>query len=79
MVYTHHDIQEFNRQIKELLDKRLIRNSKNSHTKLAFMVRNHTKDKREKARMVINYKMLNDNTVFDDYYIPNKAILFDRI
>ena len=29
--------------------------------------------------MVINYKKLNDNTVFDGYYIPNKTILFNRI
>ena len=25
--------------------------------------------------MVINYKKLNDNTVFDGYYIPNKTVL----
>jgi len=29
--------------------------------------------------MVINYKKLNDNTVFDGYNIPKKAILFNRI
>ena len=29
--------------------------------------------------MVINYKKLNDNIVFDGYYIPNKTILFGRI
>jgi len=29
--------------------------------------------------MVINYKKLNDNTVFNGYYIPNKTILFNRI
>ena len=29
--------------------------------------------------MVINYKKLNDNTVFDGYYILNKAVLFNRI
>jgi len=58
MVYIHQDIQEFNKQIKELLDQGLISNSKSSHTSPAFMVRNHTKEKREKARMVINYKSL---------------------
>ena len=43
------------------------------------MVRNHAEEKREKARMIINYKKLNDNTVFDGYYIPNKTVLFNRI
>ena len=79
MVYIHQDIQEFNKQIKELLDKGLIRNSKSPHTSPAFMVRNQVEEKRGKARMVINYKKLNDNTVFDGYYIPNKTVLFNRI
>ena len=75
MVYTHLDIQEFNKQIKELLDKGLIRNSRSPHTTPAFMVRSQAKEKRGKPRMVINYKKLNDNTVFDGYYIPNKTVL----
>jgi len=79
MEYTHQDIQEFDKQIKELLDKGLIRNSRSPHTKPAFMVTNHAEEKREKARMVINYKKLNDNTVFSGYYIPNKTVLFNRI
>jgi len=29
--------------------------------------------------MIINYKKLNDNTVFDGYCIPNKTILVNRI
>ena len=41
MVYTHKGVQEFNKQIEELLDKGLIRNSKSPHTSPAFMVRNH--------------------------------------
>ena len=48
MVYTHQDIQEFNKQIKELLDKGLIRNSKSPHTSPAFMVRNHADEKKER-------------------------------
>ena len=79
MVYTLQDIQKFDKQIKKLLDKGLIRNSKSPHTSLAFMVRNHAEEKRGKARMVINYKKLNDNTVFDGYYIPNKTVLFYKI
>ena len=45
-------------QIKKLLDKGLIRNSMSPHTSPAFMVRNYAEEKREKARMVINYKSL---------------------
>ena len=77
MVYTHQDIQEFDKQIKELLDKGLIRNSRSSHTSPAFMVRNYAEEKRGKATMVINFKKLNDNTIFDGYYISN--VLFNRI
>jgi len=79
MVYTHQDMQEFDKQINELLEKGLIQSSKSPHTSPAFMVRNHAEEKRGKPRMVINYKNLNDNTVFDGYYIPNKTVLFNRI
>ena len=46
MVNTHKDIQEFNKQIKELLEKGLIRNSKSLYTSPAFMVRNHAQKKK---------------------------------
>jgi len=79
MVYTHQDIQEFDKQIKKLLDKGLIRNSRSPHSSAAFMVSNHAgKKKQGKVRMVINYKKLN-NTVFDGYYIPNETVLFNKI
>ena len=67
MVYTHLDIQEFDKQIKELLDKWLIRNTRSPHTSPAFMIRNHAEEKGGKARMGINYKKLNDNTIFYGY------------
>jgi len=43
------------------------------------MVRNHAEEKREKVKKIINYKKLNDNTVFDEYYIPNKTVLYNKI
>ena len=43
------------------------------------MVRNHAEEKRGKVIMIINHKKLNDNTVFDGYYIPNKTVFFNRI
>ena len=54
----------------------LIRESKNPHSSPAFMVRKHSKIKKGKTRMVINYKV-NKNTKFDGYCIPNKEILIN--
>ena len=79
MMYTYQDIQKFDKQNKELMNKGLIRNSKSPDTSPAFIVRIHAEEKRGKTRMVINYKNLNDNTVFDGYYIPNKTTIFNRI
>jgi len=60
MVYTHQDIQEFEKQIKELLNIGLIRNSKSPYTSLVFMVRNLAEEKSRKTRMM-NYKKLTDD------------------
>lgn len=43
------------------------------------MVRNHAEQKRGKARMVINYKRLNQNLKFDDYFIPRKDVLINLV
>jgi len=43
------------------------------------MVTNHAEEKRRKARMVINYEKLNDNTIFNGYCIPNKTLLLNII
>ena len=61
------------------MDRGLIRNSKSPHTCLALKLRNHAKEKKGKARIVIKHKELNGNTVFDGYYIPNKILIFNRI
>ena len=37
------------------------------------MVRN-----RNKARMVLNYKQLNDNTIFNGYFLPHKETLIHK-
>ena len=56
MLYMAKDIREFSIQIKELLDKSLIRPSKGSYSSPAFMVMNEAEKRRNKARMMINYK-----------------------
>nr|UCJ01189.1 putative reverse transcriptase [Strawberry vein banding virus] len=79
MQYSPQDREEFKTQIEELLKLGIIRPSKSPHSSPAFMVRNHAEIKRGKARMVINYKKLNDNTKGDGYLLPNKEQLLQRI
>ncbi|KAK3169190.1 hypothetical protein Dsin_000188 [Dipteronia sinensis] len=77
--YTPDDVKEFDTQVSELLQTNLISPSKSPHRSAAFMVRNHAEQIRGKARMVINYKRLNDNTYLDAYDIPTKELLILRI
>jgi len=42
------------------------------------MVNNHLEQKRGKPRIVINYKRLNEITVFDIYFLPNKEVLINK-
>ena len=48
MIYTRQDIDEFDIQLQELLDKKLIKETRSPHSSPAFMVRNHVEIKREK-------------------------------
>ena len=77
--HTPLDVEEFGKQIKELLDLKVIRKSSSRHRSTAFLVRNHAEIKRGKARMVINYKRLNDNTHIDSYDISSKDMLINCI
>lgn len=78
MIYTRQDINEFDIQIKELKEKHLIEETMSPHSSPAFMVRNHAEIKRGKARMVINYKRLNEQLEFDGYFIPRKDVLINQ-
>ena len=73
------DTKEFKIQIEELLQNNFIKPSFSPHRSLAFLVRNHNKEKRGKAMMVINYKRLNDNTYDDAYKFSNKDSLINSI
>ena len=73
------DTKEFKIKIEELLQNNLIKPSFSPHRSAAFLVRNHSEEKRGKARMVINYKRLNDNTYDDAYKISNKDFLINSI
>ena len=65
--------------IDELLELKVIRSSTNRHRSPAFIVNNHSEQKRGKSRMSINYKRLNDNTLDNSYKIPNKDELVNCI
>ena len=78
MRHNEIDVKEFQIQLKELSDLQLIRPSKSPHSSPAFMVRNRNEINRNKARMVVNYKQLNDITVFDGYFLPNKETLIHK-
>jgi len=80
--YNQQDELEFKVQLKELEDRQLAFKSseenESPHSSPAFMVNNHSEQKRGKPRMVINYKCLNEVTVFDRYFLPNKEVLINK-
>jgi len=77
MRYNPEDQKEFSCQLKELLNLKMIRASHSPHSSPAFLVRKHAEITRGKPRMVINYKKLNDNTVFDGHFLPHKESLIN--
>ena len=78
MRHNELDVKEFHIQLKELCDLNLIRPSKSPHSSPTFMVINRNEINRNKAHMVVNYKQLNDNTIFDGYFLPNKETLIHK-
>ncbi|KAK2387541.1 hypothetical protein QL285_061309 [Trifolium repens] len=77
--YSIRDVEEFQQECKDLLDKDLIRPSSSPHSAPAFYVENHNEIKRGKRRMVINYKKLNLATVGDSYKLPRKDFILEKI
>jgi hypothetical protein len=60
MIYTTQDMVEFDTQINEIFDKKFIKETSRLHCSTTFMVTNHSKVKRGKSSVVINYKRLNE-------------------
>lgn len=79
MQYNPEDRIEFSKQIKELLDLKIIIPSKSPHQSPAFLVENEAERRRGKKRMVVNYKKINDATIGDSHNLPNKDELFTLI
>nr|KAJ0188708.1 hypothetical protein LSAT_V11C900505850 [Lactuca sativa] len=70
-VYSLQDREEFSKQIKELLDMRLIIESKFPHMSPAFLVNKEAEKRRGKKRMVVNHKAINDANIGDSHNLPN--------
>nr|CAY56550.1 P194 protein [Rice tungro bacilliform virus] len=79
--YTPADKEVFEKQIKELLDNKLIRKASPTcrHRTAAFIVRNHSEEVAQKPRIVYNYKRLNDNMVTDPFNIPHKISMINLL
>nr|GEY84107.1 TPA: orf y [Tanacetum cinerariifolium] len=71
MCYSPQDMIEFTKQINELLDMKLIIQSKSPHMSPAFLVENEAEKRRGKKRMVVNYKKINEATIGDSHNLPN--------
>nr|KYP75455.1 polyprotein [Cajanus cajan] len=67
------------KEIKQFLDKKLIRPSKSPWSCAAFYVQNASEIERGEPRMVINYKPLNKVLKWIRYPLPNKSELISRI
>ena len=77
--YSARDREEFSLECKDLLEKGIIRLSKSPHAAPAFYVENNNEIKREKRKMVINYKKMNEATIGDAHKLPRKDSILEKI
>ncbi|QZH55167.1 replicase [chicory mosaic cavemovirus] len=82
MIYKEEDYKEFELHITELIKGDYIEQKDKYENKKysspAFIVNNHSEQKRGKTRMVIDYKDLNKKAKIIKHPIPNKDILLHR-
>jgi len=72
-------LQYYQKEIQDLLNKGLIRKSKNPWSCAAFYVNKQAELERGTPRLVINYKPLNQALQWIMYLIPNKKDLLNRL
>ena len=72
-------LQYCQKEIKDLLDKGLIRKSKSPWSCVAFYVTKQEELERGTPHLVINYKPLNQALQWIRYLIPNKKDLLNRL
>lgn len=73
------ELEYCKKEIQELLQRKLIENSRSPWACPAFYVNKHSEQKRGKPRMVINYKALNDALLPLRFPLPSKELLFSKI
>ena len=82
MRYNQANEQQFKIQLREVEEKQLAfkstESNKSPQSSPAFMVNNHSEQNRGKPRMIINLKRLNELTIFDSYFLPNKELLINK-
>ena len=69
----------YEKEIQDLLDKKLIRKFKSPWSYLAFYVQKQAELEKGTLRLVINYKPLNDALRWIMYPIPNKKDLLQKL
>nr|WCL16037.1 polymerase [Chrysanthemum yellow edge associated virus 1] len=79
IIYNVRDVKEFTEEAQKLLELGIIRESRSPHSAPAFYVENHNEIKRNKRRMVINYKRMNDATIGDSYKLPHKDYIIEKL
>ena len=67
------------KEIQDLLDKKLVRKSKSPWSCSTFYVLKQAELERGTPRLVINYKLLNDALRWIRYHIPNKKDLLQKL
>ena len=67
------------KEIQDLLDKKLTRKYKTSWSCSTFYVQKQAELERGTSRLAINYKPLNDALRWIRYLIPNKKDLLQRL
>lgn len=78
--YPHVFKEEINKQVKELLEKGIIRHSKSPWTSPVWVVEKKPDSSgKKKFRMVIDYRKLNEKTIIDRYPIPNISEILDKL
>nr|AGR88238.1 reverse transcriptase [Dahlia mosaic virus] len=79
MKYSPQDREEFGKQIKELLEVKLIIPSKSGQMSPGFLLENEAERRRGKKRMVENYKAINAATKGDSHNLPCIQELLSRL
>lgn len=75
MIYTPDDRKEFELQINELLEIKVIIPSNSPNCSPKFLVEKEAEKRRGNKRMVVNYKALNKETIDDGYYLHKEEEL----